>query len=68
MHENEITGTVVDAAFQVHTRLGPGLFESVYRAALEYKPKRRGLRVGLLINVDVALIKDGIVRMVKKLE
>jgi hypothetical protein len=25
MIENEITGAIVDAAYRVHTRLGPGL-------------------------------------------
>jgi len=30
LHENEIAREFVDAAFQIHTRLGPGLLESVY--------------------------------------
>ena len=29
MHENDIAREVVDAAFQMHSRLGPGLLESV---------------------------------------
>jgi hypothetical protein len=34
MTENEIAKVVVDAAFQVHTRLGPGLLKSVYEVVL----------------------------------
>jgi GxxExxY protein len=45
MTENEIAAVVVDTAFHVHTRLGPGLLESVYEAVLEYELKQRGLRV-----------------------
>jgi GxxExxY protein len=45
MHENEISGIVVDAAFKVHTTLGPGLLESVYEKILPYELRKRGLRV-----------------------
>jgi len=34
MHENDIAREIVDAAYKVHTALGPGLLESVYEAAL----------------------------------
>ena len=30
MKENEVARLIVDAAYQVHTVLGPGLLESVY--------------------------------------
>src|ERR1017187_1288519 len=117
---------VVDAAFRIHTTLGPGLLESVYGTVLAYELGRRGLRtvreqpipvlydnlridmgfradlivedkviveiksvellapvhkkqlltylrladkrLGLLINFQVALIKDGISRIVNRLE
>ena len=36
---------VVDAAIKLHTRLGPGLLESVYEAVLARQLERRGLRV-----------------------
>ena len=42
MTENEIATAVVDAAFKIHTTLGPGLFESVYEAALEFGYKSEG--------------------------
>jgi GxxExxY protein len=43
MTENEIATNVVDAAYRIHVALGPGLFESVYEAALDCELKRRGL-------------------------
>ena len=36
---------IVDAAFQVHKELGPGLLESVYETCLVYELRKRGLRV-----------------------
>jgi GxxExxY protein len=125
MHENDISGAIVDAAIKVHTALGPGLLESVYEAAMAHELKKRGLpvnrqvplpvvyeevrleegfradlvvggkvmvelksvdrigdvhkkqlltylkltgmKLGLLINFNEALIKDGITRIVNKL-
>jgi GxxExxY protein len=126
MTENELAKEIVDAAFHIHTALGPGLPESVYDTVLAYELGHRGLRVvrqqpipvvykdvridtgfradlvvedkvivevksvenlapvhkkqlltylrladkrlGLLINFHVALIKDGIARVVNGLE
>ena len=126
MTENAIAKEIVDAAFRIHTTLGPGLLESVYDAVLAYELDRRSLRtvrqqpipvvyenvridtgfradlivedkvivevksvellapvhrkqlltylrladkrLGLLINFQVALIKDGIARIVNGLE
>ena len=45
MTENEIAKAVVDACFQIHVRLGPGLLESVYCRVLEYELRKRGLCV-----------------------
>jgi GxxExxY protein len=42
---NEITGEIVDAAYQVHTRLGPGLLEKVYGAVMTRELERRGLKM-----------------------
>lgn len=36
---------VVDAAFTVHTRLGPGMLEHVYELCLAYELDSRGIRV-----------------------
>jgi GxxExxY protein len=45
MTENEIAREIVDAAYRIHTGLGPGLLESVYEISLAYKLEQRGLRV-----------------------
>ena len=45
MTENEIVREVVDAAYKIHTSLGPGLLESVYEAVLAYELRKRGLNV-----------------------
>jgi GxxExxY protein len=42
--ENEIAGIVVDACYQIHVHLGPGLLESVYARILESELRMRGLR------------------------
>jgi GxxExxY protein len=42
---NEITGQIVDAAYRVHTVLGPGLLESVYEEVLAHELRKRGLTV-----------------------
>jgi|SRR5689334_10547533 len=125
MNENELATIIVDAAFTIHQRLGPGLMESVYESTLAYELGKRGLtvirqqampviyervrmnmgfradlmvdqkviieiksietiapvhrkqlltylrladkRLGLLINFNVELIKEGITRVVNKL-
>jgi len=43
MSENEIAKRVLDAAFMVHTKLGPGLLESVYEVVLAHELKKAGL-------------------------
>ena len=34
MTENEIAKEIVNAAYKIHTTLGPGLFESVYETVM----------------------------------
>lgn len=41
----ELAAVVVDAAFHLHTDLGPGLFESVYETVLSKMLEERGLFV-----------------------
>jgi len=45
MTENEIATIIVDAAYKIHKRLGPGLLESVYETTLAYELARRGLQL-----------------------
>ena len=45
MTENEVAAQIVDAAYRIHTSLGPGLLESVYEVVLAYELENRGLRV-----------------------
>jgi len=70
MTENEIARQIVDAAYHIHKRLGPGLLESVYLVILAYELRRRGLRVDIerpipviyeSISIDVAFRADLIV-------
>ena len=42
---NLISGTVVDAAYHIHSALGPGLLESVYEIILARELEKRGLQV-----------------------
>jgi GxxExxY protein len=51
--ENSVAREVVDAAYRVHTKLGPGLLESVYELALMYELERRGVRVIRQVGVPV---------------
>ncbi len=40
-----IAKDVVDAAYRIHTKLGPGLLESAYEACLAYELTKRGYQV-----------------------
>jgi GxxExxY protein len=42
---NQISGQIVDAAFYIHSKLGPGLLESVYEVILAKELERRKLYV-----------------------
>ena len=41
--ENELSKTILDCCFKVHTYLGPGLLESVYEEALLYELREKSL-------------------------
>jgi GxxExxY protein len=45
MSENEIAKQILDAAFVVHTKLGPGLLESVYEVVVAHELRKKGLTV-----------------------
>lgn len=42
MHQEIIGKAVLDSAYKVHTKLGPGLLESVYEAALAKELRKLG--------------------------
>jgi len=42
---DDVTGLIVDAAYRLHTGIGPGLLESVYEAVLARDLARQGLQV-----------------------
>lgn len=51
MEINQITHEILNSAYKVHTKLGPGLLESAYQACLVYELKKKGL----LVEVEKAL-------------
>ncbi len=55
---DKIASAIVDAAFAVHTTLGPGLLESVYEACVLHELQRRGLKVGRQVSLPV--VYDGL--------
>ena len=52
---------IVDAAFEVHSELGPGLLESVYEICLVEELKERGLTVERQVKLPV-VYKDKILQ------
>ena len=58
MTENEIAKQIVDAAFKLHTTIGPGLLESVYEVLLAHELQRRDLKV--VRQLPVPLVYEGI--------
>jgi GxxExxY protein len=45
MEMNDLTGLIIGSAMRVHSAVGPGLLESVYKACLQYELVERGLEV-----------------------
>ena len=48
-----VAAAIVDSAFKIHTRLGPGLLESAYRALMVYELRKRGFGVGYEVPVPI---------------
>ena len=63
MTENELSKTAVNAAFKIHSTLGPGLLESAYEACLIYELEGLGLNVKK--QVSLPIIYEGITLKVK---
>ena len=45
MYENDLTGKIIGVAIQLHSALGPGLLESVYKECLYHKLVTAGLNI-----------------------
>jgi len=58
MHENDTAKIIVDAAYNIHTTLGPGLLESVYEVVLAHELQKRGLHV--LVQQPIPLVYDDV--------
>ena len=57
MTENEISKIVVNLCFHIHTRYGPGLFESVYEGIFVYEWEKKG--IPLTRQKGIRVIHDG---------
>ena len=53
MTENDIADRIMDAAFQLHRELGPGLLESVYEVILSRQLTEMGLAVERQVPIPV---------------
>ena len=56
--EERIATAIVEAAYQVHKELGPGLLEKVYEICLSHLLRKMGFEVAR--QVDIPIIFDGI--------
>src|SRR5579864_8015675 len=79
---NALTSGILEAAFKVHSTLGPGLLESAYEVCLAHELRKRGLHVETQlalpvvydsIQVDLGyrmdlLVEDSVVVELKALE
>ena len=53
MTEDEIAKIIVQAAYNVHVQLGPGLLESTYEACLVFELRYLGLNVSSQVNLPI---------------
>ena len=51
--ENQLSKLILDAAFLVHTKTGPGLLESVYEVLLAHELRKKGLQVQRQIPIQI---------------
>ena len=63
MKENEVASIVVDTCYKIHSRIGPGLLESVYEVILATELKNKGLEVKRQASIpiiwDSTIIHEG---------
>jgi GxxExxY protein len=51
--ENQLARIVLNLAFKIHTRTGPGLLESAYEAILAHELRREGLQVERQVPIPI---------------
>jgi GxxExxY protein len=51
--ENELSKMILDAAFKVHSKTGPGLLESVYEITLAHELRKMGLKVERQVPIPI---------------
>ncbi len=59
MELNEISGAIVASAMRVHSALGPGLLEEIYKRCLAHELACRGMRV--LVEHNLPVVYRGVV-------
>ena len=63
MTNDELTHKVIGFAIEIHKKLGPGLYENVYKDCLIYKMEKAGLKVEkektISINFDGLILERG---------
>ena len=60
MNENDISFAIRGAAFDVHNYFGPGLFESVYEAALAKNLSGKGFAVERQVGIPVEYLGENL--------
>lgn len=53
MKEEELTGSVIGAAIEVHKYWGPGLIESIYEKSLAHELNLKGIEVRRQVALDL---------------
>ena len=53
MDENQLSKIIVDCCYRIHTKLGPGLLESVYVEILIYELRKAGLKCQKEVGIPV---------------
>ena len=57
-HEELIGKAIVNAAYEIHKELGPGLLEKVYEVCMAHELRKTGLDVKR--QIDIPIVYDGI--------
>ncbi|MCC6761310.1 MAG: GxxExxY protein [Chitinophagaceae bacterium] len=53
METNDLTGLIIECCIDIHKKMGPGLFESVYEEILHYELLKRDLYVQRQVDIPV---------------